>query len=180
MNTSNNVNDRYPIGEFIYPENFIQTHIDNYINIIQIHPVKLREETGKLTDEQLDTPYRDGGWTIRQVVHHLADSHMNSYIRFKLAVTEDTPVIKPYLEEKWAETIDGKTAPAWISLNLLDALHFRWVLFLNSLKADDFKRTFYHPQQKRELNINEALALYSWHCQHHLAHITSLKNKKNW
>ena len=180
MHTEKEIKVRFPIGKFKYPETFTHAHIRSYIETLQSHPIKLREAIAVLTEEQLNTPYREGGWTVLQVVHHLADSHMNSYIRFKLAFTEDNPTIKPYLEEKWAETIDGKTAPVWVSLNLLDALHYRWVLFLNSLKEEDFKKTFYHPDQKRELSIVDALALYSWHCQHHLAHITTLKIKENW
>ncbi len=105
---------------------------------------------------------------------------MNAYIRFKLTVTEDTPAIKPYREERWAETVDGKTAPIWVSLNLLDALHTRWIMFLESMKSTDFLKAYYHPDQKQEIKMYEAIALYAWHCEHHLAHITSLKEKENW
>ncbi len=172
--------NQYPIGKFQSPATFIQNHTTELIKVIARFPVKIREETSMLNDEQLDTPYRKGGWTIRQVVHHVADSHMNAYIRFKLTLTEQNPTIKPYMEEKWAETVDGKSAPIWISLNLLDALHKRWDLFLNSFKEDDFLKTYSHPDLNKEFKMYEAIALYAWHCEHHLAHITTLKSNENW
>ncbi len=172
--------NQYPIGKFQAPASFMQGHTDELIKSIARFPVKMREATSMLNDEQLDTPYRKGGWTVRQVVHHVADSHMNAYIRFKLTITENIPIIKPYREEKWAETADGKSAPIWISLNLLDALHTRWILFLSSLKGDDYLKTYFHPDLQKEFKLYEAVALYAWHCEHHLAHITTLKSKENW
>lgn len=180
MNDQIKLSDQYPIGKYQSPQSFIHSHTAELIKVIAKFPIKLREETAMLNDEQLDTPYRKGGWTIRQVVHHVADSHMNAYIRFKLTMTENNPVIKPYREERWAETQDGKTAPIWLSLNLLDALHARWIIFLDSLKKDDFLRTYHHPDQHQDIKMYEAIALYAWHCEHHLAHITGLKTKENW
>lgn len=174
------IHNQYPIGKFQAPDSFLQSHTDELIKVIARFPVKMREETSMLNDEQLDTHYRKGGWTVRQVVHHVADSHMNAYIRFKLTLTENNPTIKPYREEKWAETVDGKNAPIWMSLNLLDALHFRWILFLESLKKEDYLKTYIHPDLQKEFKLYEAVALYAWHCEHHLAHITTLKAKENW
>ena len=133
-----------------------------------------------LNDQQLDTPYRDGGWTIRQVVHHTADSHLNCYIRVKLALTEDNPTIRPYLEAKWAEIPEAKTAPVEVSLNILDAIHHRMNLMLRNLTVDDLDRTFYHPENKTTRTLKTILALYAWHSRHHLAHITELKKRKGW
>jgi hypothetical protein len=171
---------KYPIGKFKRPSAFSKEAVQKYITTIEAFPAKIRLATATLNDTQLDTCYRPEGWTIRQVVHHVADSHLNAYCRFKLAVTEDRPVIKPYIESRWAETHDGKTAPVWVSLNLLDALHFRWVLFLKSLDENDYDRIYFHPEQNREVNLYEALASYDWHCDHHLGHITSLKKRKGW
>lgn len=171
---------RYPIGKFQAPQSIEHVNIPEHIAVISQLPKKLREATMALNDIQLDTPYRDGGWTVRQVVHHIADSHVNSYCRFKLAMSEDNPTIKPYFEEKWAEFEDAKSAAVFHSLNLVEAIHGRWVLFLRSLTDDDFKRTFFHPEHKRSNSLFHALALYSWHSEHHLAHITELKKRNNW
>ncbi len=180
MNSDSLYKLRYPIGEFISPENPDQGMIDSFLTTIEKHPARLRLAVAGLNDSQLDTAYRQDGWTVRQVVHHLADSHMNSYCRFKLTVTESKPVIKPYLEEFWAVTEDGKNAPVWMSLNLLDALHHRWILFLRSLTPDQLERTYFHPQNNKFFDLKVALALYAWHCDHHLAHITELKKSRNW
>ncbi|MDQ3050916.1 MAG: putative metal-dependent hydrolase [Bacteroidota bacterium] len=171
---------RYPIGKFRATQSIEQVNIPEHIAIISQLPRKLREVTMALDDAQLDTPYRDGGWTIRQVVHHIADSHINSYCRFKLAMSEDNPSIKPYFEEKWAEFEDAKSAAVFYSLNLIEAVHGRWVLFLKSVTHDDFKRTFFHPEHQRSIPLFQAVELYSWHSEHHLAHITELKKRKNW
>jgi len=176
----NSIPNQYPIGKFQSPASFLQSHTNELIKVIAKFPVKMRDETSMLNDEQLDTPYRKGGWTVRQLIHHVADSHMNAYIRFKLTITENNPIIKPYKEEKWAETADGKGAPIWISLNLVDALHTRWIMFLTSLKGDDFLKTYFHPDLQKEFKLHEAIALYAWHCEHHLAHITTLKSNENW
>ncbi len=180
MNSDSLYRLRYPIGEFISPENPDKSLIDSYIATIEKLPARLRLEVAGLNELQLDTPYRPDGWSVRQVVHHLADSHMNSYCRFKLTVTESKPAIKPYLEELWAVTEDGKNAPVWMSLNLLDALHHRWIIFLRSLTPDQLERTYFHPQNNKFFNLKVALALYAWHGDHHLAHITELKKIKNW
>ena len=171
---------KYPVGKFIPPKEFSKAKTEEWIHAIEELPGKLRETVSKLNDEQLDTPYRDGGWTVRQVVHHLVDSHLNSYIRFKLAMTEDHPTIKPYHEERWAELYEAKHAPVGVSLAMLEALHERWVLFLKNLSEEDLKRTFHHPESKRDFELRTILALYAWHGNHHLAHITSLMERKGW
>jgi len=132
-----------------------------------------------LNEAQLDTPYRDGGWTVRQVVHHVPDSHMNAYMRFRLALTEHEPVIKPYDEAAWAELVDGKTAPPEISLALLDALHDRWVRLLRSMTDADFQKQFRHPELG-VVPLEKNLALYAWHGKHHVAHITRLRERMQW
>jgi uncharacterized damage-inducible protein DinB len=171
---------RYPIGKFVRPQNVSADEIQNHIQTLEEFPSVIAEEVLSLDDEQLDTPYRDGGWTVRQVVHHLADSHMNAYIRFKLAMTEDTPTIKPYLEQRWAELPEAKAAPVEISLSIIETLHTRWTIFLRSMQQNDFKRKFFHPQSNAEQTLEQTLALYVWHSAHHLAHITSLKKRMDW
>jgi len=139
----------------------------------------LRKEVENLSDEQLNTPYREGGWTIRQVVHHLPDSHLNSYVRFKLALTEDNPKVKTYEEHLWAELKDTFETPIEVSLNLINSLHKRWVVLLKSLSDEQFERTFNHPEWGN-IPLDKTLALYAWHSRHHLAHITELKKRMNW
>lgn len=170
---------RYPIGKF--DPSIIITPKDRQIFIDQIAeaPAKLRAAVAGLNDEQLATPYRPEGWSVRQVVHHVPDSHINSYMRFKLAMTEDQPQIRTYHEERWAELEDARTGPLDISLNLLDWLHQRWVLFLRSLEEDDFKRTFQHPEWG-SVSIDMASAIYAWHGRHHVAHITALRDRNGW
>lgn len=170
---------KYPIGKFKEVELLDDETRKRLISEIEQTPMNLIQAIKGLDDEQLDTPYREGGWTVRQVVHHLADSHMNAYIRFKLAITENEPTIKPYEEAAWAELIDAKTASIEISLMLLDALHRRWILFLESLTPDDFKKNFTHPEHGK-VNLKWALSMYSWHGRHHVAHITELRKKRNW
>jgi hypothetical protein len=171
---------RFPIGKYTAPESYTNDILSNYINTISDFPEAIKKETAYLSDDQLDTPYRPGGWTIRQVVHHCADSHINSYTRFKLALTEDTPVIKPYQEDKWAELEDGRILPVIHSLNILEGLHFRWVILLKSLSYEDLKKTFIHPEGNRKIELVENISIYAWHCNHHLAHITELKKRKGW
>lgn len=171
---------RYPIGELSIPESISPEDLRNYKENLGTFPEELKEETINLDSDQLDTPYRPGGWTIRQVVHHCADSHMNSYIRFKLALTEDNPPIKTYRENKWAELIDSRKLNIDVSLNLLEALHVRWITLLDSFSQNDFEKTFFHPEFKRDIKLKEALCIYSWHCKHHLAHITELKKRMKW
>lgn len=171
---------RYPIGKFTFEASSTQAQRDTWLEDIASLPQKLRKAVQGLSDEQLDTPYREGGWTVRQVVHHVADSHMNSYVRFRLALTEDAPTVKPYNEAAWAELIDAKTLDVETSLLLLETLHKRWVTLLKSLSPDDLARTFTHPESGRAVNLERNLALYSWHGRHHTAHITRLRQQQGW
>lgn len=163
--------DRYPIGRFERPRGPLDAAARaTFIDAIGATPAAIRSLVERLNDGQLDSPYRAGGWTIRQVVHHLPDSHMNMYIRMKLAVTEDVPTIKPYDEGRWAELPDGRSAPVSMSLDLLDALHRRWVTLLRALSDQQFERKFVHPELG-SVALFEALAMYAWHGRHHTAHI---------
>ncbi len=170
----------YPIGKFNPPDQIREEDITNWIYIIETLPLKMREAVNGLTSSQLDAQYRDGGWTLRQVVHHVADSHMNAYIRFKLALTEENPSIKPYLEEKWAELPEAKHGQIEISLRILEALHSRWASVLSNMYSSDWKRTYYHPENKKVTSLEYALGLYAWHSRHHLAHITNHRIKNGW
>lgn len=149
------------------------------IAAIAVAPERFRSAVAGLDDRQLDTPYRPDGWTVRQVVHHVADSHMNAYIRFRLAVTEDSPVIKPYDQAKWAELRDATTLPAEVSLGLLDGLHERWAALLHSFSGADFARTLRHPELG-VLRLDQYVGLYAWHSRHHCAHITGLRGRMGW
>ncbi|WP_163099969.1 YfiT family bacillithiol transferase [Peribacillus alkalitolerans] len=169
---------RYPIGKYVFNEEISRETIDTWIEEIYNTPTKLRQAVQNLGDNQLDTPYRPEGWTIRQVIHHLVDSHMNSYVRFKLALTEDNPTIKPYSEDRWAELPDSKL-PIEISLDLLGALHKRWVYVLRNISPTELKKTFQHPDSG-EITLEQNIGLYDWHCRHHIAHITSLRKRLNW
>ena len=140
----------------------------------------MRAAVKGLNDAQLATPYRPDGWTVRQVVHHVPDSHMNAYVRIKLALTEDVPTIKPYDEAKWAELPDGKSKLIEQSLALLDALHSRWVFLLRRLQPSDFKRTYHHPEWKTPMSLDDAIAMYAWHGRHHVGHITALREREKW
>ncbi len=171
---------KYPIGKFSLPAAISPEDIRQWIAEIEMLPGLLRNAVEPLNDAQLNTPYRPQGWTVRQVVHHLPDSHLNSYIRFKLALTEDNPVIKPYREEQWAELPDGKTAPIAVSLVLLESLHQRWVSALRNITPEQWRRTFFHPESKRDLRLDSVLALYAWHGKHHLAHLVELKKRMEW
>jgi uncharacterized damage-inducible protein DinB len=170
---------RYPIGKFEFKETITDQQRLEYIRQISETPAKLRAAVNGLNEQQLNTPYRDGGWMVKQVVHHIADSHMNAYIRFKLALTEQEPPIKTYEEQLWAELTDARDASIETSLSLLESLHTRWAMFLRSLTPEDFNRTFIHPQQGvRKLSM--LLQLYAWHGRHHVAHITSLRERMGW
>jgi hypothetical protein len=143
-------------------------------------PAALRAAVAGLSDAQLDTPYRPGGWTVRQVVHHVPDSHLNAYVRIRLALTENTPTIKPYEEARWAELPDARTLPIEASLVLLEGLHVRWVALLGGLGAADGARQFHHPEHGRLITVDELIAMYAWHGEHHVAHVTSLRLRNGW
>jgi hypothetical protein len=170
---------RYPIGEFSWTGSQTAAQRAAGIDDIAAAPQNMRKAVAGLSDAQLDTPYRDGGWTIRQVVHHVPDSHVNLYIRLKFAVTENEPTIKPYDEGVWANLADAKSGPIEPSLNLLEGLHYRLTLFLRSLSETDVQRKFTHPEIG-VINIDRCIASYAWHSKHHVAHITSLRNRKGW
>lgn len=169
----------YPIGNYPPPQEVTPALRQQAIDAIAEAPSKLRAAVSGLNDAQLDTPYREGGWTVRQVAHHVPDSHMNAYVRFRLALTEDRPTIKPYEEARWAELVDAKSAPIAVSLTLLDSLHDRWVRLLRSLTPTDYARKFVHPDHG-ERTLDWMLFLYAWHGRHHTAHVTELRKKKGW
>ena len=170
---------QYPIGRFKLEGPPTQQEIGRAIDEIAQAPAKLRAAVEGLSPEQLDTPYRPGGWTVRQVVHHVPDSHLNSYCRFKLALTEDEPTIKAYHEDRWAELDDSRTTPIEVSLAMLESLHKRWVLLMKSLAPADFARTFRHPEIGL-VSLAKNVCLYGWHGRHHTAHITSLRERMGW
>jgi hypothetical protein len=169
---------RYPVGTFTYGT-YVEEQKPQYLNEIEQTPAWLRAAVKGVSDAQLDTPYRPGGWTVRQVVHHLPDSHLNCYVRFKLALTEDEPTIKPYAEDRWAELGDSRTTPIEVSLTLLESLHERWVRLMRSLTPRDWKCTFRHPE-RGVMALDKTLAMYAWHGRHHVAHITDLRARNGW
>lgn len=171
---------RYPIGKFERRDTLTPDERRKSMDMIAAAPQKMREAIRGLDDQQLDTPYREGGWTVRQVVHHVPDSHLNAYVRTKLALTEDSPTIKPYDEAQWAALADARDTPIETSLMLLESLHKRWDVLLRSMRDEDFSRTFTHPEHKASLSLDWLLALYSWHGRHHVAHITSLRDRMRW
>ena len=177
--TESMTDPRYPVGKFVFDPAITNDKRQGWIEELARAPWQLRAAIAGLDDEQMQTPYRDGGWTIPQVIHHLADSHMNSFIRCKLALTEDNPTIKPYDEATWAELPDGRDAPVELSLKLIDVLHERWALMLNSFSDQDWARTFKHPERGL-MTLDQNLQLYAWHSRHHIAHITSLRELKGW
>jgi uncharacterized damage-inducible protein DinB len=170
---------RFPIGKFQYSGASTESERKRFIDEIAATPAQLRSAVKGLSPDQLDTPYRQGGWTVRQVVHHVPDSHLNSYVRFKLALTEDEPTIKSFDEDRWAQLADTRTTPVEISLSLLESLHHRWTNLLRSLTGSDWKRTFRHPE-RGVMTLDEALAMYAWHGRHHVAHVTRLREAKGW
>ena len=169
---------RYPIGRFAPPAMSLPGVRAAHIHTLRQLPERLRSAVSGLTDQQLDTPYREGGWTVRQVVHHVGDSHANCYVRVKLALTEDWPTIKTYDEAAWANLADSRL-PVESSLDFIEALHVRWVVLLESLSYEDFQKGFQHPEMGRQ-NLAKVLALYDWHSRHHTAHITSLRARQAW
>jgi uncharacterized damage-inducible protein DinB len=161
---------QYPIGKFSPKENYTAEEITALINAIETLPGKVEDVFRKLSPKQIDSPYRPGGWTARQVIHHVADSHMNAYIRFKWSITEDTPLIKAYNEKDWAETYETKQDPA-LSVSLIKALHAKWITLLRSLTRDDLQKSFLHPETGKNVRLDRLIALYAWHGEHHLGHL---------
>ena len=170
---------RYPVGRFQRPDSLSTDERRAAIDVITAMPSTFRAAVRGLGDAQLDTPYRPDGWTVRQVVHHVPDSHANAFIRFKLALTEDTPTIKPYDEAAWAKLEDARSTPIETSLSLVDGLHDRWVRILNAMSPSDFERKLNHPENGL-MSLDQMLALYEWHSRHHVAHITSLRSRSAW
>ena len=170
---------RFPIGKFHYEGPLSSDQRAEMIGEIEAAPAHLRSAVTDLSPQQLDTPYRDGGWTVRQVVHHVPESHMNAYIRYKLALTEDEPTVKPYAEDRWAKLADIQLTPIEVSLALLDSLHTRWVTLLRLLNPEDWKKNFRHPELGL-VSLDRNLALYAWHGKHHVAHVAELRKAKGW
>lgn len=171
---------KYPIGKFTPPNSVSKQLVLTWISTIEEFPLKLTKLVELLDDDQLNTIYRPEGWSIKQVVHHCADSHLNSYIRFKWALTENTPIIKPYIEDKWAELFDSTSAPIDLSLNLITALHSKWVYLLKGLSKQDLDNQFIHPGNNETISLSQNIGIYAWHCNHHYAHIFNLIQSKNW
>lgn len=171
---------KYPIGRFVEPKIITNEIVNDWITEIERLPALLERAVRNLNRTQLLTPYRDGGWTLAQVVNHVADSHINAYVRCKLTVTEENPTVKPYDEKAWAETFDGKNTDLTASLAIIKSVHFRWALFLNTLADKDFDRTYYHPENKNNPALKNIVGMYAWHGKHHLAHINSLKERMKW
>ncbi|MGZ0017415.1 YfiT family bacillithiol transferase [Yeosuana sp. AK3] len=171
---------QYPIGTFEIPTTITQSHIEAWISILEHFPNRFENLVNNLTDKQLDTVYRPNGWTVRQVVHHVSDSHHHSYTRFKWALTEDNPVIKAYHQEKWAELIDSKTAPIEMSIQHLKAIHFKLVYLLKNLSEADLNKNFIHPETKKVVLLKQNIGIYAWHSNHHYAHIDNLLKRNHW
>ncbi len=171
---------RYPIGPFVAPEEISKQDRDNWIQSISRLPAALKEAVHSWNDEQLNTPYREGGWTVKSLLHHIADSHMNSIIRFKLGLTENNPRIKTYDQDGWSELYDSKQIDPSVSLSLLEAIHTRFVCLLKNMTDEEFRRTIFHPEMNKSISLEKMLALYGWHSEHHLAQILELKKEKKW
>lgn len=168
---------RYPVGRYRSPATITDTHLQSWIDTISAFPNELSALTEGLSQEQKNQVYRPGGWTVKQVVHHCVDSHMNALIRFKLALTEDQPTIRPYYEDRWAELPDDLEDDLSDSLQLLSVLHRRWVLLLQYLSQDDLQRTYFHPDDNATVTLANAVGMYAWHCRHHLAHVHQALSK---
>lgn len=173
------IDPRYPIGKY-EPRPFSEKQRDEWLADIKFLPEEVERAILNLDEAQLQTPYRDGGWTVQQLVHHLADSHMNAFIRFRLGLTEDNPTIKPYDENQWATLADVNTVPINVSLTLLHALHQRMYATIKNLTIEQWDRTIVHPEHNRQMSLWILLGLYAWHGRHHTAHITSLREQKGW
>ena len=173
-------NLRYPIGKFTKPEVITEEILETAINTIETFPEKLKAAVSTLSEAQLETPYRPEGWTVRQTVHHCADSHMNCFIRIKWTLTENQPTIKFYHEDLWGDGIDNKSMPIGPTLQLLEGLHFRLAFVMKSLSAADLEKSYIHPEHNTEWKLKEVICMYAWHCNHHLAHITELTKREGW
>jgi hypothetical protein len=171
---------KYPIGQFDCPNNISPQHIESWVSILEHFPNRLENLVKYLNDKQLDTIYRPEGWTIRQVVHHVADSHHHSYTRFKWALTEDKPLIKAYYEDRWAELEDSKYAPIEMSLNHIKAIHYKLVYLLKKITQEDLNKCFVHPETNTEIKLGYNIGNYAWHSSHHYAHIENLLKQKGW
>ena len=171
---------RYPIGKFNLPAEITTAHIERWTKVLEELPGRIENLVKNLSEEQLETPYRPDGWTVRQVVHHVADSHHHSYTRFKWTLTEDKPVIKAYVQASWAELADAKSAPIQISLDYLKALHAKLVYHINTLTGEDLQRTYIHPEGNKVVSLKQQIGTYAWHSQHHYAHIENLLKRKGW
>jgi len=170
---------RYPIGEYI-PQSFSEGQLQEWLIDIKFLPQHLENAILNLDEGQINTPYRPDGWTVKQLIHHVADSHMNAYIRFKLGLTEENPTIKPYDEGAWADLPDTHNLPVNISLTLLHALHARWMEVIKGIKTDEWNRTVFHPEHKKEITLWHLLGMYAWHGKHHVAHVTALRERMKW
>lgn len=171
---------KYPIGRYEKPASYTSQQLKEWTSVLQALPSWMDACIENLDEHQLQVPYRDGGWTIQQVVHHVADSHMNAYIRLKLALTEDNPVVKPYAEAAWAELPDTRVVPVNVSVTMLHAMHRRMVAVLQHMQPSDWERTYFHPEHKRNFPIWEVVAMYAWHSRHHTEHIRRLRERMNW
>lgn len=171
---------KFPIGQFDSPAEITKEVLGRYISDIEKLPEKLRNLVSNFSEQQLNTPYRPEGWTVKQLIHHIGDSHMNALIRFKLTLTEDLPTIKPYFEDKWAELADYRDTPVEVSLNLIDSIHIRWINLLRSMNEKDFEKSFFHPEHGKEFSLDEITGMYSWHGEHHFAHINELSKRMKW
>ena len=171
---------RYPIGKFENPTHISKEQITAWISVLEEFPNRLKTLVNDLSDEQLETPYRPEGWTVRQTVHHVSDSHHHSYSRFKWALTEDKPLIKAYYEERWAELEDSKSGPIAISLQHLQVIHTKLVYLLKHMNAEDFEKSFIHPETNKQVSLKQNLGIYAWHSNHHYAHIENLLKRKGW
>jgi hypothetical protein len=171
---------QYPIGRFRRPENPAPEQAAGWIDEIATLPADLRSAVKGLSEAQLDTPYREGGWTLRQVVHHVADSHLHAYCRIRFALTEPEPAIQPYNEATWAELPDARSGPIEVSLALIEALHTRWAALARTLTPEELKRVYHHPEHAKPMVVDSTLAMYAWHGKHHVAHITGLRQRMGW
>ncbi len=171
---------RYPIGKFKWTGAMTPAQREEWTRVVAEAPERLAAALKGLTEEQLDTPYREGGWTVRQVAHHLADAHMNTLMRFKLALTEPEPTIKAYDEDGWAQLADSRSAPADLAVDMVRAVHARWAILLRSMTESDFAKTFLHPATGKVIRLDQTLGIYAWHSLHHVAHITGLRERMGW